>query len=283
MIRSKSAHLYLLPGMAGLLVFHIIPLLYGVRFVFSSNSYPRVNIGLQAVSNLVKNPLFWLSLRNIFFFFAACIPTVVVLSFSLACFLKNFGKLGTACGIGFFMPYALPVSATAPISLILLAPNGVAGNALHQLWGVPLSLLTSGALRWVIVMLYLWRNTGFIALVFSAAIQSVPSEYYEHALLEGAGPIRQHARITAPLLAHTFVFAFFIAFMNNMKIYKEIFALSGSYPDEAIYTVQHFINNLFLKMNYNSLSAASYILLFMLAVIFGLAFALDKRISNGGM
>ena len=118
--------------------------------------------------------------------------------------------------------------------------------------------LEGAALRVPIVLLYIWKNLGFSVVIFTAALQAVPESLYEYASLEGAGWFRREWSITLPQILPTAFLVFVLAVVNAFKIFKEVYFIGGAYPAESIYTLQHYMNNKFAKLDYQDVTTAAY-------------------------
>ncbi|MCE5342197.1 MAG: ABC transporter permease subunit, partial [Eubacteriales bacterium] len=133
--------------------------------------------------------------------------------------------------------------------------------------------LESSALRVPVVAMYVWKNLGFSVVIFSAALQTIPDAYYEFASLEGASAFQRETKITLPLLAPTSFLVFLLAWINAFKIFKEAYFIGGAYPDETVYTLQHFMNNKFATLDYQDVTTAAYSFAIIVFVLFGLMYS----------
>ena len=93
-----------------------------------------------------------------------------------------------------------------------------------------------------------------------AGLYNIPNTYYESAAIEGAGSIAQFRYITWIYLFLTTVLVFIMSIINCFKVFKEMYLIAGGYPNESIYMIQHYMNNMFLSLNYQKLSTSAYIL-----------------------
>lgn len=133
--------------------------------------------------------------------------------------------------------------------------------------------LSFESLRLPVILLYIWKNVGFSVVIFSAALASVPDELYEFARLEGAGVVKQELKITLPLILPTAFLVFVLAWVNAFKIFKEVYFIGGAYPTDAVYTLQHFMNNKFAKLDYQDVTTAAYSFAVIVLVLFGVLYA----------
>ena len=111
--------------------------------------------------------------------------------------------------------------------------------------------------------------------------RGIPEELYESCDIEGASFLQKHCYITIPLLLPTTFFVFIISTVNSFKIFKETYLLYGAYPSEALYLVQHYMNNHFQKLNYQNITTGAIIFAAIVYVIVALGFRFENRIVRG--
>jgi multiple sugar transport system permease protein len=256
--RKKTVWLYLAPGLIGLLAFYFVPFFWGVWFSLTDGTIDNKFVGFQNYLDVWGNEIFQLGLRNTLELSLLCAPVIFVLSFVLSTFLRK-----RVAGDGFFrnallMPYLMPSAAMLIIWLLMFDYGGVV-NRLFVALGLGRVFWLEGAqLRVPIVLLYIWKNLGFSVVIFTAALQAVPESLYEYAALEGAGFFRRQFSITLPQVYPTAFLVLVLAMVNAFKIFKEVYVIGGAYPDEAVYTLQHYMNNKFSKLDYQDVTTAAY-------------------------
>ncbi|MCI5955713.1 MAG: sugar ABC transporter permease [Clostridiales bacterium] len=258
MFRKRSVWLYLLPGMIGLLAFYLVPFVWGIWFSLTDGSIDNNFVGFANYQRVWQNEVFRLGLKNTIELSLLCAPVIFVLSFLLAGMLRK-----PIAGGGFFrnallMPYLMPSSAMLIIWLLVFDYGGVVNRLLVALGQGRVFWLEGGALRVPIVLLYIWKNLGFSVVIFTAALQAVPESLYEYASLEGAGWLRREISITLPQVLPTAFLVLVLAIVNAFKIFKEVYFIGGAYPDQSIYTLQHYMNNKFSKLDYQDVTTAAY-------------------------
>lgn len=270
--KKKSLWLFLLPGLAGLMVFYVVPFLGGIYFSLTDGSIQNRFVGFANYARIWRNEAFLLGLRNSLELSLISAPIIFVSSFILAVMLRSLKERSILFRNILLMPYLVPSAALLTVWLLLFDYGGPV-NRLLDLMGLERVLwLESSALRAPIVMLYIWKNIGFSIVIFSAALQAVPDAYYEYARLEGAGPIRQETHITLPLIMPTAFLVFVLAWINAFKIFKEVYFIAGAYPWDAIYTLQHFMNNKFANLDYQDVTTAAYSFAVIVFALFGLLY-----------
>jgi len=270
--------LFLLPGLAGLLVFYLIPFVYG--FYFSVTDGTRLNeyVGFSNYLRVWQNPMFQQGLLTTMELSLLCAPIIFVLAFAIAGMLRSLGQSSAFYRNALLLPYLMPSSAMILIWLLIFDYSGVFNQLLMDVLGLGIErpVWTSGPLlRLPVILLYVWKNLGFSVVIFTSALQAVPQAYYEYASLEGASRVNQELRITLPLISPTAFLVFVLAWINAFKIFKEIYFIGGAYSD--LYTLQHFMNNHFARINYQYVTTAAYSFAVIVLILFGALYWFEMR------
>jgi multiple sugar transport system permease protein len=243
---------FLFPSLAGLLIFLIIPMLASLVLTFYEWDpfIPTrfIFLGLENYQTLIKDGDFWDALRHTLFFIVGYIPLVLVSGLGVA-LLMNQKLIGRTFFRGaFFMPV---ISAWVAVALMwtwifnpkfgiinyLLGLIGITGPAwlYDPNWAMPAIILTS-----------VWKDTGFIMILFLSSLQSIPNEYYEAAALDGANNWAKFRYITLPLLSPTVFFTLIISLINSFQVFDQVWIMTEGGPAGATTVlVQQIVNNSF--------------------------------------
>lgn len=258
MFHKKSVWLYLLPGLIGLMAFYVVPFVWGIWFSLTDGTIDNKFVGFDNYLRVWQNEVFQLGLKNTLELSLLCAPVIFILSFLLASLLRKRVAGDTFFRNALLMPYLMPSSAILIIWLLIFDYGGVINRLMVTLGFQRVFWLEGRDLRVPIVLLYIWKNLGFSVVIFTAALQAVPEALYEYACLEGAGYLRRELSITLPQILPTAFLVLVLAIVNAFKIFKEVYFIGGSYPDESIYTLQHYMNNKFAKLDYQDVTTAAY-------------------------
>lgn len=131
--------------------------------------------------------------------------------------------------------------------------------------------------RGVLSVVYLWKNLGYNMILFLAGLQGIPKDYYETADLEGAGPFRKLIGITLVYLTPTMFFVVLMSIMNSFRIFRETYLIAGDYPHDSIYMLQHYMNNMFLSLDVQKLTAAAALMVCCILVIVSGMLAMERQ------
>jgi multiple sugar transport system permease protein len=127
------------------------------------------------------------------------------------------------------------------------------------------------------ILIFLWKNCGYNMVLFLAGLGNIPQEYYEAAWMDNASSFQVFRHITVPCLLPTAILALIMSIINSFKIFREIYLITGNYPQESIYTLQHFMNNMFASLNYPRLTSATAVLVLIIAFFTQFLLRLERR------
>ena len=278
MKKILKGYILIAPLMLGCLVFFAIPFVMVVRYSLLENG-GLVNrfVGLENYLLVSGNPTFRMAFGNTMRFLAVGLPLIMVLAYALALLMQKQAEKHKLLKSVFLMPYVMPVAGTVLLVDLLFSENGV-WNELSAAIGLPLVDWLNGPLAfWVVVLLYLWKNTGYSVILLLAGLVTIPGDQYESADLDGASSWQKFLYITTPQMWYSVFFALVFSVINAFKCFREIFLVGGQWPNLDIYMLQHFLNNSFETLNYANLSVASVLLFLVVTICFSAFYAFVKR------
>lgn len=268
------AYLFLLPSLLGIAVFYIVPyIICLVKSMFIGNSF----VGITNYIELFNNNTFLLALKNTGIFTVIAIPLLMAISFLLALFLNSFEKISSFFKSSFLIPVVVPVASLICVWQVIFDDYGAVNAVLNYLGLETVSFFNSEFSMVMIILIYVWKYCGFCVILFTAGLANVPTALYESARLDGAGAFQIIRKITIPMITPTTFFVFLMEIIYSFKIFREVFALFGDYPNESVYFLQNFINNNYYNLNYPRLSSASVILSLFIIIVLLLFFLFEKK------
>ena len=272
--------LFLLPGLLLLMLFYVIPLFSGVSYSVTDGSKANTFVGMRNYLSLWQNKMFQLGLKNTLELSVISAPLLWIFAFFLALLLLSISPKGTFFRSSALLPYLAPSSAMLLVWLILFDYGGPLNRMADALGLQRVMWLESSALRVPIILMFIWNNLGFCMVIFLAALQAVPQSLYEYAMLEGGGFFVKAFRVALPHILPTAFLIFVLAWINAFKIFKEVYIIAGSYPDRSVYTLQHYMNNMFSRLDYQMVTAAAYSFAVIVLVLFAVLFLLQRRTAQ---
>ena len=278
MKKEWKGYLYIAPLVIGCLVFYLIPFVLVIQYSFSGGSGRSLHfIGLENYQKVWENDTFQLAFVNTARFLAVGLPLIMIVSYLIALLLKSHAERHKLLKSVFLFPYIMPVAGTVLlIDLIFGMTGGL--NRLLELFHVPAADWLSGPEAfWIVLLLYLWKNSGYTVILLLAGLVTIPEDQYESADLDGADAFQKFRYITTPQMWYSVFFAMIFSIINLFKCFREIFLIGGQHPNDNIYMLQHFINNSFENLNYGKLSVSSVLLLVVILLFFGVFYAYVNR------
>ena len=272
---------FLLPGLIGILMFYVAPFFGGIWYSLTDGSFENAFVGFENYVKVWQNTMFQMGLKNTMELSLICAPSLFLLSFLLSLILNRIRPAGGFFRSSALLPYLMPSSAVLIIWLLWFDYGGPVNHLITALGGQRIAWLQGAELRVPVVLMFLWKNLGFCIIIFLAALQAIPVSLYEYAELEGASFMRQAFSITLPLIVPSAFLVFILSWVNAFRIFKEVYFIGGAYPDEALYTLQNYMNNMYGKLNYQNVTTAAYSFAVIVFALFGLLFFLQNRAQRG--
>lgn len=270
-------HIALLVSMAGFALFYLIPFVTSSVYAFTDNPVRMKFVGLKNFADIFKNQFFIRGLSNTVLFLIIAIPLSIVLSLLLAIGLKELPRAGEILSVLFLIPMVVPSASAVWFWIRIFAENGVVNQVLKFMGICGVNWFDGNGARAVCVVIFVWKNLGYNAILFLAGLHSIPEEYYQCASVFGAGAWQRFRQITLVYLTPTFFLTFLMSFVNGFKIYREVFLIWHDYPPESVYLLQHFVNNTLLSLHYEKLVSAVYVLTGGMVLIVALLYGREKR------
>ena len=268
------------PSLLGILIFFVLPFFVVIYYAFVNNPVLHEFVGFDNFRNLFQNQSFRLAAKNTAIFSLISVPSAVIGSLLLACMLSQKIPLRSQIRTFMLSPLMVPVASIVLIWQVIFSNNGALNDFLG-LFGVgKIDWMKSEFNRYVVVLLFLWKNVGYDMILFLAALSNVPTDIQEMAMLEGAGSVRIFFQIKLRYIFPTILFVTILSLINSMKIFREVYLLTGKYPYDGLYLLQHFMNNTFESMDYQKLSAAALVMAAVMVVIIGLLFLVDNKLGK---
>ncbi len=250
--RKAAPYLFLSPFILLFILFGLYPLVksFILSFYITAGPGAKVFVGLDNFYFMFTSPAFYKAIRNTAVFTLCSLLLQLPLSLGLALMLNSRFVWGRGfLRLIFFSPNLVGQAFVAILFGVIFVPHfGLLNRALHFLLGLDLDTQWLGDPRLVmpaIVLASLWMYVGFNMIYFLAALQSVETELYEAAQVDGAGPFQQFLHITIPGIRHVAVLIVVMSTIGSFQLFELPYVmLHGPGPDNAGLTV---VMHLFLS------------------------------------
>ena len=248
----------LLPSLTGVTVMYLYPLAKTIFQSFFSSIHNGTFVGFENFADLFFNNAFILAIKNTFVFYIVAFPLIIILPLVIALIFPGKRKIDKAVKNSIFFTLLLPTASLMTVISLMFSTGGLFSEFIAELLQLdPDKLYDSKFAFILLVTLFIYKYGGYNFLIYTAALYKIPKEYYEEAMIAGAGRFKCIFYITLPSLRPIFAAITMLSILNSYKIYREAYLIGGSYPNDSIYLIQHFISNNFINMNYNRLCSVT--------------------------
>ena len=265
-----AGFLFLSPNFFGFILFNLIPIAACIILSFCrwDLSMSPSFIGVKNYSAIITDQLFWQYLLNTIYYTVLVVPATMVVGFVLAYLLNRKIR-----GIIFFRTvYFLP-SVTLIVAVAVIW--SWIYNADFGLFNYVLGFIGISGPNWLqsktwampaIIIMGIWKSSGYAMLIYLAGLQSIPAEYYEASEVDGANWSQQVRYITIPLIYPTTFFVLVTSTIGAIQGFDQFYVMTRGGPAGATTTLVYYIfENAFewFKMGYASTAAIILFLIIM--------------------
>lgn len=309
---TLAGYLYLLPALAILAVFRVLPIILSLRVSLYDwgMAGPRAFVGLGNYLAVLRDPMFWKSLVNTGWYMAFSIPLEVSLALFVAVLLnQKIRGLGIYRTI-YYLPVVTSIVAVSIVWRWILHPD-------RGLLNYVLSWFGADGLRWLqdprglfqlilgdkdnrlpyllrgpsiamcsLIMMGVWKSLGYNIVIFLAGLQNIPKTYYEAARIDGAGRIRLFRSITWPLISPTTYYVLIMSSIVAFETFAQVWIMTGPPPGGPLSTTKvvmyYFYENSFelWRLGYGS-AIAFFAFLIILGLTIFQRLVLERRVHYG--
>ncbi|MGE5261784.1 MAG: carbohydrate ABC transporter permease [Acidobacteriota bacterium] len=231
-------YLLLFPTLLFVTVFTLWPsisVFYDSLFVQNQAVQVPRFAGLENYIALVQDPAFREVILNTVLYVALTVPVSVFLALVLALVLNRKFRLLGLYRLAFFYPTVLPMVSAATIWLFMYTPGYGLINVFIEFFGIPSQnwLGTTNLALIALILLGIWKQTGYFMIFYLAGLQGLPHDVFEAADLDGASIFQATRYLTLPLLTGTTLFVTTIAVINAFETVDQIYIMTGGGPNNA--------------------------------------------------
>lgn len=287
-IKSKRSYLFLLPGMSLFFTFILFPMIYSLRMSFYKWNIvnPAVSkfLGLSNYTHALNDPIFIRAVINTIIYTLITVPGQIFFALIVATLLDQNMKGRTFFRVAYYFPVITSwVIVTLLFEYLFNSQAGFINFVLRDLLH-----LVDEKIMWladpILVMvplnlLGIWKGVGWSAVIILAALQSIPTELYEAAGIDGANLWQKFTRITIPLLQPTLVFLVVVLVIGGLNVYiSGLLMTNGGDPlDLSHFILTMMYEKTFAYMDFGYGSAISYILTIFVLIVSVIQIKLLRR------
>jgi multiple sugar transport system permease protein len=235
-------------------------------------------VGLSHYTALFADPVFRRAALNTIYFVAVGIPLTMTVALTLAVALNSgIQRAKGLFRVGYFAPVVTSVVAIAVVWRYLYEPDGMINSVLAIVgihgpdwlndpnWAMP-----------ALIVMAVWRHFGIPMVIFLAGLQSIPAELLEAARVDGATRWQTFRSIMLPLLRPTTLVVAVLLSVGYLQFFEEPFVMTSGGPLGSTTSISYYAYEQFGFGNYGMASAASYVLVFAIALLSLLQFRIFR-------
>jgi multiple sugar transport system permease protein len=274
---NKFVFAVLFPIFALITIFLVVPLVYGLAIsFFDYNPLRQVNpfIGLSNYSKLFQDELFYKATTNTLFFVFVTVALNIMITLLLAQFITVLpsNKIRSFFRTMFFLPCVAPLVAASTVwgGNIYSTRYGILNTILSSFNLPRINFLGDASLvMYSLIVFTLWADFGYNTVLFSAGLDSIPTEFNDAGKIDGAGPVQRFLYITFPLLNRTFVFVTIMTLISHFQMFVQFMVLAQrGGPNNASTVLTLYVYKLgFINKDMGYASTVALVLFIMIMVI----------------
>lgn len=264
-------YLFILPWIIGFLAFTAYPVFSSLYLSFTD--YDGINpmkfIGLQNYAELMKDDIFFYSIRATLLYTLISVPLCLALSLAFALLLNGIRSLQNVFRTVLYFPSMVAGVTMSLLWVWLFTPQVGLVNFILSLFGIegPAWLLSEKAALPALIIMTLWGVGGGM-VIFLAGLKSVPSTYYEAAILDGAGPFYRFRVITLPMISPVILFQLIMNLIDACQVFTPAYVMTRGGPHyRTWFYVYYLYKSAFSDSRVGFSAALGWLLLIVVALL----------------
>lgn len=233
-----AGYLFIFPSLLGLMVFLVFPIIFS--FVISFTDWDLISgfgntsfIGFDNFIEMFEDANIITPLKNNMIFAVITVPTTIFIALFIALFLNKGVFFKRFFRLAFFVPYITSITAVSVVWLAMFNPESGPINTILRSIGIenpPRWISSPDTALLSVIIVSIWMGIGYCMVLYLAALQNIPSQYYEAAELDGAKGIVKFKYITFPLLSSTTFMLFITRLITSFEVFGIISVMTGGGP-----------------------------------------------------
>ncbi|UJF18495.1 sugar ABC transporter permease [Vibrio sp. SS-MA-C1-2] len=275
------------PLVIGMAIFFFFPFFQNVFYSFTDLGEFEIwhTISLENYQYLVEDEEFWGALINTLFYVVVCVPFIVFISLLLAIGInQKISGLSTFRTLLFLPAVTMPAAVAMVWKWLYNSDFGLLNQLLNGMGIESIAWLSDpDMVRVSSAIVVIWSSIALKMIILLAGLQGIPSQLYEAAAIDCAGPIRRFFAITLPMMIPTLFFVSIIAFIEILQTFDVIYLLfgEGSFVEEQTMTIVYlFYKYAFVYQEKGYASAIAVALFIITMLITMVQLWLGKRLNH---
>lgn len=274
---QTAAYFFLAPAISAIFIFFFLPVIaaFIISFtdfdIYALGNFSSVRfIGFKNYIKLFEDPLFYIALKNTFYFVIVAGPLSIAVSLGAALLLNSkLIKYKAIFRLSYFIPVVTTLVAVAIVWRFIYHPKFGIINYLLSIVGIsPVDWLGEPSTAMpAIILMSVWKGFGYNMIIFIAGLQNIPEDLYEAASIEGATGWQKFKSITLPMLAPTTLFISIITMIGYFQLFAEPYVMTQGGPlNSTLSIVQFMYQEGFRWWNMGYSASIAFVLFFIIFI-----------------
>jgi multiple sugar transport system permease protein len=292
--RYLQHYLMLAPFFVLFVAFHLAPIAYGLGMSLTKwdGVHDPTFVGLANYVNIVQSSGFAKSYQNLLTYVTIEVPATILTALVLSLVVERFtGRAANVFRSAYFLPTVIPLFLAAAVWRWMLTPDYGTVNLALGLVGVK-------SIDWLhdpdymipaLIIVSLWRSTGFNMIILLAGLKAIPQSYYEAAKVDGANTLQQIRYVTIPELEPVLFLVFVNGFISALQVFDLPWLMSesgfGSYGGPLqgmMFPVMDVMGRAFGALRFGEAAGYAFILFLFILAVTMLQFVARRRWADVG-
>lgn len=278
---------FVLPSLVVFILFMFLPIFLG--FWYSLTDYSGLSdqysfIGLYNYKKMFSDRYVLVSVKNNAIYAVVYSVLTMIVSLFLATLLNRLARFRKFFRVVFFIPYITSMVSVAIIWKMIFNPQDGPLNTILMQLGItnpPQWLASTSWALYAIIIVSVWKSSGYYMMIFLTGLQNVPDSLYEAASLDGAGKLQKYLHITLPLISPTIFLNMILITISSFQVFDLISVMTDGGPGMSTNVLSYRIYcEGFKKMHMGYASSIAYFLFAIILVITLVQFAVQKHWVN---
>jgi len=240
---------FTIPSVGVMLVLMVFPLVTTVWFSLHRLKIEDIDnptwLGLENYRELLSDEQFWAAMRFTLIFVAATVPLHMIFGLGVALLLDKVARGRAVYMAALLLPFIVTPVVGTVIYKDLFERGGLIAW-LYEVWRDTPFVVTSGNVKWLIIIQSVWHVMPFSMITFFAGLQTLPAERAEAAAIDGASYWRNLWHVVLPHLRVLILFVALISIMDAYRVYDSVFVFAGDRFTDAhtlqVYNVEQVLD-----------------------------------------
>ena len=245
--KKFTPYAFLIPALILLGFTVFLPAIQAFALSFTSYEYDITQLpqwtGISNFQRLLQDKVFWQTVSNTLIYLLGVVPVLIIFPLALAIIVNQKIRGINWFRTAFYTPVVISMVVAGIAWKALYTQNGLLNQFLKQIGFVEgIRWLTDPNLAlWSVMLVTIWKGLGYYMVIYLAGLQSIPSELYEAAAIDGSDGWQKHLDITFPLMRPYLFLVGIISAISATKVFEEIYIMTQGGPGNSSKTIVYYL------------------------------------------